>query len=122
MIIYHPSVGGKPKTSGYIGLGYVCVYPSCFSHEQIYWTWLYMRASVHASCFSRTDVCLEAEGISCLPLAHAQGQAKQLLLSQKKILCLPMSLQLLEYVMCVTASDSTEIFNHWMPLEKTAKV
>ena len=43
-----------------------------------------MRASVHASCFSRTDVCLEAEGISCLPLAQAQGQAKQLLLSQKK--------------------------------------
>ena len=81
-----------------------------------------MRASVHASIFSRTDVCLEAKGISCLPLAQAQGQAKQLLLSQKKILCLPMSLQLLEYVMCVTASDSTEIFNHWMPLEKTAKV
>ena len=41
-----------------------------------------MRASVHASSFSRTDVCLEAEGISCLPLAQAQGQAKQLLLSQ----------------------------------------
>ena len=44
-----------------------------------------MRASVHASCFSRTDVCLEAEGISCLPLAQAQGQAKELLLSQNKI-------------------------------------
>ena len=42
-----------------------------------------MRASVHASCFSHTDVCLEAEGISCLPLAQAQGQAKHLLLSQK---------------------------------------
>ena len=41
-----------------------------------------MRASVHASSFSRTDVCLEAEGISCLPLAQAQGQPKQLLLSQ----------------------------------------
>ena len=43
-----------------------------------------MRASVHASIFSRTDVCLEAKGISCLPLAQAQGQAKQLLLSQQK--------------------------------------
>ena len=37
-------------------------------------------------------------------------------------LCERVSLQLPEYVMCVTASGSTEIFNHWMPLEITAKV